>query len=106
MFARVIDAPVKPGKNSELMTILANELHPLLKKQPGFVDYVWLTGEANSVEFITVTFWATKQEAERFYNSHEYTAITDRTKPLHEYMKIRAFNVEASSFHKVAAMTA
>ncbi len=106
MYARLIDAPIKPGKRSELMTILVKELQPLLKKQPGFVDLVWLTGDAKTTEFVTVTFWATKQEADKFYNSREYMAITDRTTPLHEYMTVRTFNVEASTFHKVAAMTA
>ncbi len=106
MFVRLIDAPIKPGKRNELMTVLTNELQPMLKKQPGFVDFVWLTGDTNGAEFITVTFWATKPQAEKFYNSHEYTAITDRTKAMHEYMKVRTFNVEASTFHKVVAMTA
>ncbi len=106
MYARVMDAPVKAGKKNELMTILAGELQPMLKRQPGFVDFVWLAGDTNPAEFLTVTFWSTKPEAERFYNSHEYTAITDRTKLLHEYMKVRSFNVEASTGHKVAATTA
>ncbi len=106
MFVRLIDAPIKPAKKNELMTVLVKELQPLLKKQPGFVDFVWLTGDTNSADFVTVTFWATKHEADRFYNSAEYKAITDRTTPWHEYMKVRTFNVEASTFHKVAATTA
>ncbi len=106
MFARLVDAPVKPGKKNELMPILMNELQPLLKKQPGFVDFVGLTSDVNPTEGITVTFWANKHEAERFYGLPEYKAIMERIKPLLEHMTIRTFNVEASTFHHVAVMTA
>ncbi len=106
MFVRLIDAPIKPGKRNELISILASQLQPMLKKQAGFVDFVWLTGDTNTAEFISVTFWATKHQADTFYNSRDYGALTDRTQSLHEYMKSRTFYVEVSTLHKVAAVTA
>ncbi len=105
MFARLADVPVKPGKRNEWVTILTNEYQPLVMKQPGFVDFLGLTGDTDPVEAITLTFWATKQDADRFYSSHEFTAVMDRIRPLLHHMTVRTFNVEASTFHKVVAAT-
>ncbi len=103
MFARLVDATAKPGKKDEIFTILTNELAPLLKKQQGFVDAVGLTGDPNPQEGATLTFWMTKNDAETFYKTSEYTNIMERIKPLLEGMNIRTYNVETSTFHKIAA---
>ncbi len=107
MFARLADVPVKPGKRNEWVTILTNEYQPLVKKQSGFVDFVGLTGDTDPVQAITLTFWATKEQADRFYSSHDFKAIMARITPLLEHMTVRTFNVETSTFHKsVAAIVA
>ncbi len=103
MFARLVDGPVKPGKRTELMSILLGELQPMLKSQPGFVDFVGLTEDTNPDEGVTVSFWTTKHDAEHFYDSAGYKAVMERIKPLMQHMTIRTFNVEASSFHHIAA---
>jgi heme-degrading monooxygenase HmoA len=107
MFARLVEAPAKPGKRNEIVTILTNELAPTLKRQPGFVDFVGLASDTSPEEGITLTFWATKDDAERFYGTQEFKSkILDRITPLVEKMTIRTFNVEASTFHKVATAKA
>ncbi len=107
MFARVVEAPAKPGKRQEIVTILTNDLQPALKRQPGFVDFVGLTRDISPEDGMTITFWTTRADADRFYNSQEFKSkILDRITPLVEHMAVRAFNVEASTFHKVAAVTA
>ena len=103
MFARLVEATAKPGKKDEIFTILTNDLLPLAKKQPGFVDGVGLISDANPNDGVTVSFWNTKDDAERFYGGQEFkTKIMDRITPLVEGMKIRTFNVETSTFHKIA----
>ncbi len=106
MFARLVEATEKPGKKDEIFAILTNELLPLLKRQPGFVDTVGLSGDTNPREGATLTFWNTKNDADTFYKTAEFTAIFDRIKPLVEGMNIRTFNVETSTFHKIAAAKA
>jgi heme-degrading monooxygenase HmoA len=107
MFARLVEAPPKPGKRNEIVAILVNELAPTLKKQPGFVDFVGLASDTNPDEGITLTFWATKDDAERFYGTQEFKSkILDRITPLVENMTIRSFNVEASTFHNISAVKA
>lgn len=103
MFARLVEAKDKAGKRNEIIAILENELQPALKKQQGFVDFVGLGSDASPEEGITLSFWATKADAERFYVTHEFKSILDRITPLVERMTVRTFNVEASTFHKVVA---
>lgn len=106
MFARLVEATAKPGKRNEIMTILASDLLPLLKKQQGFVDAVGLTGDKDLDDGLTLTFWKTKNDAETFYKTPEFTKIMDRIKLLVGDMKVRTFNVETSTFHKIAASKA
>ena len=106
MFARLIEVTAKPGKKDEIFTILANELLPVLKKQPAFVDTIGLSGDTALEEGATLTFWKTKNEAETFYKTPEFTKIMDRIKSLVERMDIRTFNVEISTAHKIAAAKA
>jgi heme-degrading monooxygenase HmoA len=106
MFARLVEATAKPGKRNEIKAILTNELEPALKKQKGFVDAVGLASDTRPEDGITLTFWATKEDAERFYGTTEYRSKFDRITPLVENMTIRTFNVEASTFHKVTTVMA
>ena len=107
MFARLVDAPAKPGKRNEIVAILQRELQPALKKAPGFVDFVGLTSDTTPGEGITLTFWATKADAEKFYCTPEFKSkVLDPVMLLVEHMTVRTFNVEASTFHKIAAVMA
>ena len=103
MFARLVQATAKPGKKDEILTILTKEVAPLFQKQPGFVDAVGLTGDTAPSEGATLTFWKTKNDAETFYKTPEFTKIFDRVKVLVERMDIHTFNVETSTIHKIAA---
>ena len=106
MFARLIEVTAKPGKKDEIFTILTNELLPVLKKQPAFVDIIGLSGDTVDNEGATLELWKTKNEAEMFYKTPEFTKIMDRIKSLVERMDIRTFNVEISTAHKIAAAKA
>ena len=108
MFARLVEATAKPGKRNEIMTILASDILPLLKKQQGFVDAVGLSGDTSPDEGVELIFWTTKDDAEKFYATQEFKSkILARITPLLlEGMKVRTFNVETSTFHKIAASKA
>ena len=102
MFARLVESPAKPGKKDDLIAILSKELQPLIKKQPGFVDFVGLTSDTQPELGLTMTFWDTKANAEKFWSSQDMEKILIKMKPLMEDMRIRTFNVEVSTFHKIA----
>lgn len=104
MFARMVEAPAKAGKRNEVMAILNKELAPILKQQKGFVDFVGLASDTSPADGITLTFWASKDDAEKFYGSQEYkTILGTKITPLLGKMTIRTFNVETSTFHKIEA---
>jgi heme-degrading monooxygenase HmoA len=103
MFARLVEATAKPGKKDDIFTILSNELLPVLKRQPAFVDTIGLSGDTAPQEGATLTLWKTKNDAETFYKTPEFTKLMDRITPLVERMNIRTFNVEVSTTHKIAA---
>lgn len=103
MFARLSDVPLKPGKKQQWVTVLTNEYQPLVRKQPGFVEFLGISGDTNPSEAMTLTLWATKEQADTFYDSHEFKKIMkDRINPLLRHLTVRTFNVETSTLHKVA----
>jgi heme-degrading monooxygenase HmoA len=107
MFVRLVEATPKPDKRDEIIALVTSDLLPLLKKQQGFVDAVGLSGDTSPDEGVTLTFWTTKDDAEKFYATQEFKSkIMDRITPLLEGMKVRTFNVETSTFHKIAASKA
>lgn len=103
MFARLVEATAQPGKRDEINTIATNDLLPVLKKQPGFLDSIGLSSDTTLNEGAGLSLWNSKNDAEVFYKSAEYTKILDRIKPLVADMKVRTFTVENSTFHKIAA---
>jgi heme-degrading monooxygenase HmoA len=105
MFVRLIERTAKPGKRTEIIAIL-NETLPIVKKQQGFVDAIALTDNTDPDCGITLTFWATKDDLERFYGSQEFKSQTDRIMPLVESVTVHTCNVDTSTFHKVAAVKA
>jgi hypothetical protein len=106
MVARVVERKAKPGRRAEILTILMNELLPLVQKQAAFVDAIGLSEYAHPDYAITLTFWTTREEAEKFYRMPEVRVKLDRITPLVEHITVRTFNVEVSTFHKIAAMAA
>ncbi len=104
MFARLIEAKAKPGKRNEVVTIFTNEVVPLLKKQSAFVDAVGLTSDTTPDLGVTLTIWKTKEDSEKFFQGNtEFINIFNRIKALTDSMTIHTLNVEASTFHRIAA---
>ncbi len=103
MFARLVETTAKPGKREEIITIVRNDLLPILKKQHGFVDAIGLSSDTGPNDGVALSLWKTKSDAESFFISAVYTKTLDRVKPLVADMKVRTFTVATSTFHKIAA---
>ena len=103
MFTRIVECHVKPEKKDELESRLRNEVLSTLQKQPGFVDLIALESEEESERLLSISFWSTKQDAER-YRREEYPRILEMLKPLIKRdPKVDAFNVAHSTAHRIAA---
>jgi heme-degrading monooxygenase HmoA len=106
MFTRVVEVTTKPGKASELTTIINDKVLPILKKQAGFVDETLLVSDTDSDRVLALSFWNTREDAVR-YNREQYPAVHEMIRPLLDADPVvRTFNVDTSTTHKIAATKA
>jgi quinol monooxygenase YgiN len=103
MFTRFVECHVKPDKKDELTQKLRNDVLPILQKQPGFVDLIGLVSEKDPDRIVSVSFWNSKQDAERYQREH-YSRITEMLKPsLKRDPVVDTFNVDTWTAHRIAA---
>ena len=106
MFTRIVEITGKSGKVNELTHMIHEKFLPILKKQTGFVDETVLTSDTNPNRILGISFWKTKEDAER-YRREEYPKVSELLLPLVEGAPIvRTFDVQSSTSHKIAARKA
>jgi len=66
MFARMLEFNFKTQYKHELVKTVREEILPILRKQTGFFDVLWLQGETVSNKFFAICLWTSKAEAERY----------------------------------------
>jgi len=66
MFARSAEFTPKPEMKEEIVNVISKEVLPILKKQQGFMDFLPFVPETKTQQWMTVTLWAEKQDAERW----------------------------------------
>ncbi|MGC2198003.1 MAG: antibiotic biosynthesis monooxygenase [Terriglobales bacterium] len=103
MFARIVDFVSRPGKTRTLNETIQSRLFPILRVQPGFVDEIVLESDVEPNRVVTVSFWNTREQAER-YNEETYPAVRAvLVGSLEADPVVRTFNVMNSTIPKVAA---
>jgi quinol monooxygenase YgiN len=103
MFTRIVEINAKSGKVNELANTINDKVLPILKKQAGFVDEAVLTSDTEPNRIIGLSFWNSKEDAER-YQREGYPKVNEILSPLLEAAPvIRTFNVHTSTTHKIAA---
>jgi heme-degrading monooxygenase HmoA len=80
MFARIVEFIPKAEKKEELIKAVRNEVVPVLKKQPGFLDILPFLPESTTEKTIVVSLWAEKRDAER-YEREAYPKVAETVKP-------------------------
>jgi heme-degrading monooxygenase HmoA len=102
MYTRVVELTSKPGKARELCETIDAKVLPILKKQHGFVDETVLVSDAEPDQVLGMSFWNKNDDAER-YRQEQYPKVHDLLKHLLETEpKIRTFEVNTSTTHKIA----
>ncbi len=102
MLARIVEMHVLPEKTENFRTIGNNEILPLLKKNPGFVDWIALVDEKSN-KLTSILMFKTKTDLER-YERETYPTIMQKIRPLlREDPRVEICKVETSTFHKVMA---
>lgn len=103
MFTRTVEVTTKSGKARELATTINDKVLPILKKQAGFVDETVLVSDPEPNRVLSLSFWNTREDAER-YQKEQYPAIHEMIRHLLDTEPvIRTFNVDSSTTHKIAA---
>ena len=103
MFTRVVELVSKSGKSRELSSVINEKIVPILKKQAGFVDEIVLVSDADSNRVLAISFWKTREDAER-YQRGQYNNVRETLQPLLEAEPVvRTFDVHTSTGHKITA---
>jgi len=96
MYARMIQLTAKSGQGKDLSKTMKERALPILKQQPGFVDALALSSDTEPNQFVGITVWKSKEDADK-YLSGQARQVLESIKPLLEGEPIfRTFNVEAS----------
>jgi heme-degrading monooxygenase HmoA len=80
MFARIVEFIPKAEKKEELIKAVRNEVVPVLKKQPGFLEILPFLPESTTEKTMVVSLWAEKRDAER-YEREAYPKVAEIVKP-------------------------
>jgi heme-degrading monooxygenase HmoA len=103
MFTRVVEVNSKPGKSHEVANAINEKVLPILRKQSGFLDETVLTSETEPNRVMALSFWKTKEDADR-YQREQFATVTEILSSLIESPPtVRTFNVHTSTPHKIAA---
>ncbi|HEY6253902.1 MAG TPA: antibiotic biosynthesis monooxygenase [Candidatus Angelobacter sp.] len=103
MFTRAVEVTTKPGKARELSRTISDKVLNILKTQPGFVDEVVLISEENPDQILALSFWNSDTDAQT-YNREHFPKVIELIQNLTAGPpKVRTFNVEQSTIHKIAA---
>ena len=102
MFARIVDFVSRPGKTRSLNEIIQSRLFPILSVQPGFLDEIVLESDVEPNRVVTLSFWKTREQAER-YNQETYPAVKEvLVASLLVDPVVRTFNVMNSTTRNIA----
>ncbi len=100
MVTRILQGTVKPGKGEKLAAVLRDEVVPLLRRQPGFLDAICLTAIDDPNGFLSLTFWESFEHVERYHSDH-YPKILDVVRPyILAVTEARNYLVEFSTLHQ------
>lgn len=103
MFTRIVEVTTKPGKSSEVANAINEKILPFLRQQPGFLDETVLTSETESNRVLGISFWKTKEDAER-YSREQFPKVNEILADLIETTPmVRTYHVHTSTPHKIAA---
>ena len=107
MFARIVEFIPRLEKKEEFVKVVRNEVLPILKKQPGFLEILPFFPETKTEKVMTITLWTEKWEAER-YEREVYPKVEEILKPyLTTPVTFKHYTVETSVCeHLVEALAA
>lgn len=94
MFARLTSLNFQPGKAEEAKRIYNEDIVPVVKSQKGNVG-IWLLEPTNERdEYISLTEWISKADADAYESSGTYKTLVDKLKDRYASKPVlRTYNV-------------
>ena len=101
MYTRVMEVTTKKGKAKELVRTIDEKGSGILNSSPGFMDLICLISDENPDRILGLSFWKTKQDAER-YTREQFPKFAELLRDSVEGTPtVRTFEVEHSSYHHI-----
>ena len=98
----LVQITAKSGQGPNLSQHIRDRTINVLKQQPGFIDMVVLKSDGDPNQFVGISLWKNKEEAEKFLASQQWQRLLQEFRPLVQGDPIiRTFNVDASTMHNV-----
>ena len=102
MYTRVVELTARKGQAKELVRTIDEKGTSILKGSQGFMDVMCLISDENPDRVLGLSFWNTKQDAER-YTREQFPKFAELMRDSIEGTPtVRTFEVEHSSYHHVA----
>jgi len=102
MYARIVTCTLPTEKREDFNDTIRDQVLPILKKQPGFVDLVGMVSEEQPDSTLGIALWDSKEDADHFYIHSE--PLLDSLKPLLTHPPVvEHYNVQTSIFQHAAA---
>jgi quinol monooxygenase YgiN len=107
MFARILEFVPKMERKEEFFKVMKDEVLPILKKQPGFLEVLPFVPELKDEKMITISLWMEKHYMER-YEHDWFPKVHEMVKPyLKTPITFKVYTVETSVCeHFVQALAA
>ena len=106
MFTRIVECQAKKGKTEELARKVHNDVLPALQKQPGFIDLVALRDNKDVERVVCLSFWNSRESAERYQREHYDTIVQILRSELETNPTLETLQVEISTPHRIASSRA
>jgi heme-degrading monooxygenase HmoA len=100
MFARKLSIHLKPDTLAQFATSFAQDVVPLLRKQPGFKDEITFA-DAGSTEVQAISLWETQQNAEAYEGNGHKDVLRILGKLIEGTPKLGTTDVLHSTFHDI-----
>jgi quinol monooxygenase YgiN len=106
MFARMIQLAARPGRGKELTKVMTERSLTVLKQQPGFVQAIGLTPETEQDQFVGISIWNSKADADKFAQGQSQQLLESFKPLLQAEPTFRSFNVEGAATEVASARAA
>ena len=105
MFTRIVSMQLKPNAHREFTEKFEKDIIPTLQKQKGFKDEM-LCIVPGGPEVVAISLWDSKENAETYNRGAYPDVLKTLANQVDGSPKVRTYDVEYSTFHKIAAHVA